>query len=180
MSDTPGHRELDELVPAAALEILEGEELQRVLDHARECGDCARLLQSYREVVASLGSALPAQPLPAARSARLRARLLARARGSSPAGDRELAGRARRSRLTMVDRWAGWAVAAGLAGILLVHHSVHRPVAYGWLVSGALILVVLALAVYLRVQRGRVAALEERLSSVEKQSTTDVRPVAPE
>jgi len=53
-----------------------------------------------------------------------------------------------------------------MAGVLLVHHSVHRPVAYGWLVAGALALVLLALGVYVRIQRARVRALEERLRSL--------------
>jgi hypothetical protein len=56
----------------------------------------------------------------------------------------------------------GWMVAAGLAGLLLVHHSVHRPVDYGWLIAGILTLLVLALAVYALKQRARLTALRNR------------------
>jgi hypothetical protein len=55
-------------------------------------------------------------------------------------------------------------VAAGLAGLLLVHHSVHRPIAYGWLAAGVLTFLVIALGVYVRVQQARLAALRDRLA----------------
>ena len=164
MTDTMRHEQIEQLLPAAALEILEGEELVQVTSHVQECADCARLLDSYREAVAGLSTTLPAHPLQLARSARVRARLLERARRSVSLAS-GVASRTRRARAA-VDRWAGWAVAAGLAGILLVHHSIHRPVAYGWLVAGALIFIVLALGMYIRTQRARVSALEERLSAL--------------
>ena len=53
-------------------------------------------------------------------------------------------------------------VAAGLAGILLVHHSVHRPLDYGWLAAAFLGVVLLAVGVDARVQRNRLVELERR------------------
>jgi hypothetical protein len=155
---------VEELLPAAALEILEGDELLKVNAHTQECAECARQLESYREAVAGVASTLPARPLHPARSTQVRSRLLARAgsRRSIPVRHPTWVRRAAAS----VDRWAGWGVAAGLAGVLMVHHSVHRPIAYGWLVAGALMLVVLVLGVYLSVQRSRLSALEQRLSSL--------------
>lgn len=55
-------------------------------------------------------------------------------------------------------------VAAGLAGILLVHHSVHRPLDHGWLVAGLLVMVLLAVGIYARMQRRRVVELQDRLT----------------
>lgn len=155
------HDSADQLLPAAALEILEGEELLRFTAHAQECADCSRQLESYRNVLSQVASTLPRRLLDPDRSARLRARLLERAAGN-PMAPRDLHRRDRRPWGRVIDRWAGWAVAAGLAGVLLVHHSVHRPVAYGWLVAGVLTILVLALAVYVRHLRTRLSAMNER------------------
>lgn len=169
MNQTPSHQEADELLPAAALEILEGEDLGRVLAHAGECAECARRLDEYRGAVATLALALPSQPMPPVRSGQLRERLLARARNNPPpsATERKRVVRAR-SRWGGVDRWTGWAVAAGLAGVLLVHHGFHRPLAYGWVVAGLATIALVAFGVYAMVQRGRVSALEDRLAQLER------------
>jgi hypothetical protein len=63
-------------------------------------------------------------------------------------------------------------VAAGLAGLLLVHHSVHRPVAYGWLAAGLLTFIVIALGVYVRVQQTRLARLRDQLTSDDRNGQT--------
>jgi hypothetical protein len=156
------HPEVEQLLPAAALEILDGGELARLAAHLEACTDCTRLLDVYREVVASLTNTLPEQPFHPARSERLRARLLART-GRIPIAD--VPERRRRSPAA-ADRWIGWVVAAGLAGVLMVHHSFHRPVAYGWLAAGLLMLLLLGLGVYVRVQQTRMANLEDRLASL--------------
>jgi hypothetical protein len=51
-------------------------------------------------------------------------------------------------------------VAAGLAGILLVHYSVHRPLDNGWLAAAFLGVVLLVVRVYAWVQRNRLVELE--------------------
>lgn len=170
MTEPSTHNTVEQLLPAAALEILESEDLLRVAAHIRECAECGRQLESYREVVAGLTTTLPSRPLPPARSERLRSRLLARA-GSTPSAAPYISPRSRRSAGAM-DRWGGWAVAAGLAGLLLIHHSVHRPVDYGWLLAGVLTLLVLALIGYLRVQRARVLALEDQIASLGEPDST--------
>jgi len=163
MKDSLTHDQLEQLLPAAALEILEGDELLDLTVHVRECAECERLLESYREVLAGWAMGLRERAFEPARSARVRGRLLARL--GSGASHPAVEIRPRRSP-GWVERWSGWAVAAAMAGVLLVHHSVHRPVAYGWLVAGVLVLVLLALGVYARIQRARVQALEERLRSL--------------
>ena len=158
MNQPSRHTELVELLPAAALEILGGEELDRVESHARECGECARLLREYREAVASIGVELPPGPLDPGSSQILRERLLARAGGRVPPAH---PGRPMRTGSTRtVPPWTGWAVAAGLAGVLLVHHGFHRPLAYGWIVAGLLAIILVCVGAYALAQRGRVTELE--------------------
>jgi hypothetical protein len=169
MNQPSQHNQVDELLPAAALEILEGQELAQVLDHTRACGECGRLLDEYREVAAAVALVLPPEPLEAERSVRLRERLLARARRDPPAsatGRTSVA--SARPRGGGIDRWAGWAVAAGLVGVLLTHHGFHRPLAYGWVVAGVAVIALAALGVYAMVQRARITALEERLAQLER------------
>ncbi len=161
MSLTQSHEELQQMLPAAALGILDPADLAQVLGHVRECQECVRLLQEYREVAAALSLQLPRRQLDPGRGGAVRARLLARASGPTRIRDDRAA--ERRARRLRVDQWSGWAVAAGLAGLLLIHHSVHRPLDYGWLATGVLAVVLIGLAIYARVQRSRVSALEDRL-----------------
>ncbi|MGI9042365.1 MAG: hypothetical protein ACR2HK_14900 [Gemmatimonadales bacterium] len=174
MTEAPSHEELHEMLPAAAWEVLDGEDLQLVLAHARDCAACARLLGEYREVAAAIALVLPHRQLSAAGSAPLRARLLARARESgrpAPVRPEEAAtGSPARRRFSLAERWAGWAVAAGLAGVMLMHHAVHRPLDYGWLVAGALLVVLIGLGAYARDQRGRASALQSHLDSLQRRS----------
>ena len=153
MSLTPDHAEVQELLPDAAVEMLDPAEAERVLAHVRNCEECAGLLREYRDAAAVLALQLPARPMSDKRTSAVRSRLLARA-----GADRAIP--TTRKASSMIYQWSGWMVAAGLAGILLVHHSIHRPLDHGWLVAAALGVVVLALGVYGWVQRGRVAELE--------------------
>lgn len=158
------HEEILEMLPAAALEILEDDELQGVLAHARGCAECGRLLGEYRQVVAGLSLQLPeGRRLPPDRSAGLRGRLLAKARG-----DRRAVLPNPHRATTLISQWSGWMVAAGLASVLLVHHSVHRPLDYGWLATGALLAILIAVGIYAHVQRARAAALHARVADLER------------
>ncbi len=161
-----GHEEIQEMLPAAALEILEGAELQRVLAHAGVCAECGQLLEEYRQVTAALSLQLPpAGQLDPDRSAILRARLLAKTRE-----DRRGVLPGPRRAATLIYQWSGWMVAAGLASVLLVHHSVHRPLDYGWLATGALLAILTAVGIYARVQRDRAAALQDRVADLERRT----------
>lgn len=171
MNRAPTHEQVRDMLPAAALEILDPTEFQQVLVHTDDCAPCAQLLGEYREVAAALATLLPREELVPARSASLRNRLMARVQ----AEPRQWADDPRRGmvvpsapRTLIMARWAGWAVAAGLGGVLLMHHSVHRPLAYGWLVAGVLTVVVVALAVYALIQRRQVSVLRERLTPPER------------
>jgi hypothetical protein len=169
------HTEVDELLPAAALEMLESEDHSRVVAHAQECGECARLLEEFRAVVAALGTGLPLEPLDAPRSARLRERLLARTLSHTPPAAAEIPSNPSGGfRYGALDRWTGWAVAAGLAGVLLIHHGFHRPLAYGWVVAGISTVALVAFGVYAMVQRRRVAVLEAQLAQREQHEARQI------
>jgi len=155
----PRHEEVQELLPAAALEIIDGVDLQSVLAHASGCSECAQLLDQYRKVVATVALQLPRQPMHPDRAAAIRARLLARVPAHRVAPARSP---------SWMERQRGWMVAAGLAGVLLVHHSVHRPLDYGWLAAGALMLALVALGAYVRVLRTRLSALQHSHPDTER------------
>lgn len=153
MSQELQHEEMQALLPAAALEVLEGAKLERLQAHLSGCPECVDLLREYRDAAAGLALLAPARVLDSARSAALRSRLLARVQ----------AGRGTRlPRGSRVNEWLGWMVAAGFAGILLVHHSVHRTLDYGWLVAGVLTFALIGLGLYARQQRRRASELRQR------------------
>ena len=160
------HDELQPLIPEVALGTLEGAELEHALAHVGECPECAEALREYREVVAGLALVALQPRMDPEQSQALRARLLTRARAEPrrPAPRPAPAG----------FQWMGWAVAAGLAGILLMHHSVHRPLAYGWLVAGVLTFLLVGAGFYARVQQKRAAALRDRLAELERRHQTSV------
>ena len=157
------HDELQEMLPAAGLGILDAADLELVMAHAGTCSECAGVLRDYCDVAASLPLVLPRQQLDPARSAAIRERLLARARGAEP----PISG----ARRFQADRGSGWLVAAGLAGVLLIHHGIHQPLAYGWLAAGVLTILLVAVVWYALVQRSRAAALGERLANLERPTT---------
>lgn len=154
MSQGLQHEEMQGMLPAAALEMLEGVELARLQAHLAGCPGCVQLLREYRDAAAGVALQVPAVTLDSARSVAIRNHLV----------HRVLAGRdMRKAGALGLDRWLGWMVAAGLSGILLVHHSVHQTVDYGWLLAGVLTFVLIGLGVYARRQQRRVAALQRRL-----------------
>ena len=159
------HEELKELLPGAALDILAEAERRQVLAHVRECAECAATLEEYRAATGELALLLPEAPMSDIGRASVRRRLLARARS----GDHRRPGREWRR------GWAGWAVAAGLAGVLLMHHAVHRPLDYGWLAAGGLMVVLVLVGIYAWVQRARVATLELRLDGREEDDAAGFR-----
>ncbi len=156
MSSVPDHAEIQEQLHAAALAILEPAEMEQVQAHIIVCPECAVQLEEYREAATILSLRLPQALMKTVRSDALRARLLARAKATPNKVTRKAG--------SMIYQWSGWMVAAGLAGILLVHHSVHRPLDHGWLAAGLLVMVVLGVGIYAWVQRRRVVELQDRLT----------------
>lgn len=82
------HDETQAALAAEALDALDWKESEAVHAHLAECQECRRELDSLREAAASLAFSVPSAPMDPERSARVRARLVARAaaeRGGAPA-----------------------------------------------------------------------------------------------
>ncbi|MET0397072.1 MAG: hypothetical protein ABW277_09640, partial [Longimicrobiaceae bacterium] len=79
MSGTPTHDELRDSLAAEALGALHGPEREALLVHLAGCEECARELAGMRDTAGELAFAVPSVALDPDRSARLRARLVARA-----------------------------------------------------------------------------------------------------
>jgi hypothetical protein len=98
----------------------------------------------------------------------VRARLLARARaGRGDDSAPDLPGRPSPDAIHPVKRrrdatrWIGWAVAAGLASLLLTHHSFHAPLSFGWITAAVLGIVVVGLGIYISVLRDRLRTAKD-------------------
>ncbi|HEV7662750.1 MAG TPA: anti-sigma factor [Chloroflexota bacterium] len=151
-----------DLAAAVALDASDSEEVRRVERHAAECPECARQLDSFREVAAVIGSAVPQLEPPAA----LRGRVLEAARHTRGGLPRSLA--AARNRRPRFRFSAPWLVAAASFLVSLV--------AVGWLamLQGD----ILALQNEAQAARDRAARFE-RLSQVLASDKLAVRPLRP-
>ena len=146
MSRDVSHSEAAELLPEAALDALSPDDQAGVVAHATGCPECGPTLIALRDALAQLAFAAPPVTVDAVSRARVRTRLLARARadlsvadGSQPAAasdgppasgspwppPRAIAGGAGQTRRS----WAaspvlGWglAIAAGIIGVIAVQH----------------------------------------------------------
>ncbi len=124
MSGTPTHDELRDSLAAEALGALHGPEREALLAHLEECGECARELAGMRATADELAFAVPAVALDPDRSARVRARLVARAAADArPAGDAQgapvLPLRREPPRAGPARPRAGWWAAAAAVALLL-------------------------------------------------------------
>lgn len=160
--------ERDHLHVQAALAALAGPDGHALLAHVRECAECASALAGVQDALLAALYLPPPRPLPSGRAEELRARLLARASGETPAAAD--AGPARRP-LALAGGIGGWMVAAGLATMLLTHHAFHRPVQFGWIVASVLGAVLFGAALYLLGERRHTAHLRERLAALEQELT---------
>lgn len=79
------HEAAREELGASALDALDPVEHGALLAHVADCAECRAELAAYEAAAAFLAFAVPARPVEAARTARVRARLLARAAGGTAA-----------------------------------------------------------------------------------------------
>jgi anti-sigma-K factor RskA len=153
------HDEVQAALAAEALGALDWQESDAVRTHLEECEECRRELASLREAAAALAFSVPAVPMDAARSARVRARLVARARAER--GD------------------APVAVPAPVAAAPSVPDSAVVPIARArprsplpaWLAAAAAVVLLVGVGAYAARLRGRYEALRERYASVEQERT---------
>jgi hypothetical protein len=151
----------------AALAALAGPDGDALLAHVQACGECSRGLAEVQDALLAVLYLPPPRSLDAERSETLRERLLGRAAGAAPAPAPALAAVPPPRRPLELIGAGGWLVAAGLATMLLTHHSFHRPLQFGWIVASALGAALLGAALYLLGERRRSVYLRERLAALE-------------
>lgn len=144
-------------LPAAALGALEAGEAELVARHAEHCVACAELLTEYRDTVGELERLTPERQMDTAMAAEVRTRLLARAGAAHERG----------RTASLVTTLSGWAVAAGLAALLVSHHAFHRPLQAGWLAAALFAVLAGVAGVYAARQRQRARALARSVDRLE-------------
>jgi hypothetical protein len=149
----------------AALAALTGPDGDALLAHVRSCAECSRGLAGVQDALLAVLYLPPPRSLDAERSETVRRRVLGRVAAAAPAHAPVPSPPPRRP-LALVGA-GGWLVAAGLATMLLTHHSFHRPLQFGWIVASALGSALLGAALYLRGERRRSVHLRERLAALE-------------
>ena len=150
-------REHQQLLPALAL--LSGPEGRALLAHLRECEECSGAFATVQDALLAALYLPPPRPMDPLRAAELRERLLVRTRG--------VAGGAEQAARRMPHAVGGWTAAAGLAVLLLTHHTFHRPLGFGPVGAAALAVALFGSASYIVALRHRSAALHERLVALE-------------
>jgi hypothetical protein len=157
MSGMDEHAALRAVVASRRPETLSEEQIEGLLRHAADCTDCAAELNEF--AAAAILAQAPALRFDPERSARVKERLLARARlRLEPA-----APPVRASPQAGMLRGSGWLAAAAMGIALITHHGFHEPLRAGWLVAAGFAIIALGLAVYARAQRQRLTDLEQRL-----------------
>jgi hypothetical protein len=169
MTPGPMHEELYDALAAEAVDALDGEERERLLEHLAGCASCSAELESLRASAVLLAYSAPPAPMDPARSDRVRSRLLARA-----AEDRE-----------SVTQVAPAPPAAALPGddtdVTLVGAppvmpmrrepdvipitsapARRRPPMLPWLAAAASLVLLIGVGMYAASLRGRLATVEER------------------
>lgn len=148
----------------AALSALSGPEGDALLAHLRECDSCAASLARVQDALLAALYLPPPRPMDATRQEEVRARLLARAGEAAHAASRS-------PRLPLAGAAGGWLAAAGLATLLLTHHSFHRPLGFGWVAASLLGAALFGAALYLFAERRRYRTLATRLAALEAELT---------
>ncbi|MDQ3388603.1 MAG: hypothetical protein M3483_03775 [Gemmatimonadota bacterium] len=167
MTETlPYHSELQDLFA-----ILDRADRPALLAHVRTCGACAEGLSALCTTV----NGAEAVAMDAARSAKLRSRLVFRARGDRMDEERHAKARGRgwvgngvgvrRS----IGVAGGWLVAAGLASLLLTHHTFHTSLSGGWILASVLGILLVLSAWMMVVLRRRTDSLNEHLAATERE-----------
>ncbi|HEX8244249.1 MAG TPA: zf-HC2 domain-containing protein, partial [Longimicrobium sp.] len=163
------HEDVQAALAAEALGALDGKEAEAVRAHLAGCDECRRELESLRATAASLAYAVPPVPMDAERSARLRARLVARAAADRADGRPVLTANPASS--TTAD-----VVVPGV--IPLSPARERRSGGAGWLAAAAAVLLLIGVGAYAARMKGRYDALSERYAALDGERTQLVRAIA--
>ena len=167
------HDDVRAALAAEALGALDGEEAEAVRAHLAGCEECRRELESLRETAAALAYAAPQVPMDADRSARLRARLVARAAadrgGASVTADA----------VPPANRIGGLASGDDEPGVVPISRArERRGMGGGWLAAAAAVLLLIAVGAYAARMKGRYEALSDQYASLDQERTQLVTAIA--
>lgn len=168
MSAAMTHDDVRAALAAEALGALDVAEAQAVRAHLAECEPCREEFASLREAAASLAHTAPPAPMDGARSARLRARLVARAAADA-----------------RPDAAASPALATAptpaheVPGVIPITRAPsRRRFSGGWLAAAAAVLLLLGVGAWAARLRGRYDALREQYASLSDERDRLVHGVA--
>ena len=151
MSPAMTHDEVRAALAAEALGALDGPEAAEVRAHLETCDECRRELASLRDAAASLAYAAPPAPLDADRSARLRARLVARA--AADRGD-------------VASPAAPAPTVAATPGVIPITSARSRRFSGGWLAAAAAVVLLIGVGAWAARLNGRYGDLRERFATL--------------
>lgn len=200
MSLDISHEDVRAALAAEALDALDGEERARVHAHLAGCAECRRELEALRAAAASLAHAAPPRPMEPARSARLRARLVARAAADHDAAGGDgvaadgLGARGADDDVTLVrpaappvddttviaaPRPAASPMASDPA-VIPIDRGRRSGARFGagWLAAAASLVLFVATAAYAWTLRGRYEALAARVAELEEHRGSLARSLA--
>ncbi|HEY0016740.1 MAG TPA: anti-sigma factor [Longimicrobium sp.] len=171
MTTEPMHEELYDALAAEAVDALDGEERERLLAHLAGCARCSAELHSLRESAALLAFAAPARPMEPARSAGVRARLLAKA-----AEDRDSTTQIAPAPPLPASDGADVTLVAPAPPVAPVRRETEvipitrrRSSVLPWLAAAASLVLLLGVGMYASSLRGRLASAEARYAAAERE-----------
>ncbi|HET7233890.1 MAG TPA: anti-sigma factor [Longimicrobium sp.] len=173
------HEDVQAALAAEALGALDGEEAAAIHAHLAACDECRRELARLEEAAAALAWAAPRVPMDAARSARMRARLLARA-----AADRGADSHTRPPRIDAVPVTPPTPAASRAAdvdgeGVIPISRAPSRRGGNaGWLAAAAALLLAIAVGAWAARLKGRYDALGEQYAQVDTERGELLRGIA--
>lgn len=175
MTTGPMHEEFYDALAAEAVDALDGEERERLLEHLAGCASCSAELESLRASAALLAYSAPPRPMDSARSDRVRARLLARAAEDresvtqvAPAPPAALPGDD--TDVTLVGAHPPPVAAPPVIPVrrepdvipITSAPARRRPPMLPWLAAAASLVLLIGVGMYAASLRGRLATVEER------------------
>ena len=175
------HEEVQAALAAEALGALDWRESDAVREHLETCEACRQELASLREAAASLAFSVPSAPMDPARSARLRARLVARAaaeRGDASEPDRMAPPSVLADRVPApeLDRMAPPVLAD--PAVIPITRPRPRPALPAWLAAAAAVVLLVGAGAYAARLRGRYADLREQYAYLYSERNQLIRGLA--
>ncbi|SOD03320.1 Putative zinc-finger [bacterium JGI 053] len=164
------HDQVQAALAAEALGALDREESDAVREHLEGCDECRRELASLREAAASLAFSVPHAPMDSARSARLRARLVARAAAERGDGEADEA--------PSIPAPAVVAPSVRDRDVIPITRAQPRPALPAWLAAAAAVVLLIGVGAYAARLRGRYDALREQYAALDDERTRLVHGLA--